>query len=74
MKIERLATMANEISAFFAAAETEDGAPPAVAAHLRKFWTPAMRAQLARYATEDGAALSPLARRAALLLDSSSPG
>lgn len=65
--------MANEIAAFFGAAETGAAAPAAVAAHLRRFWTPGMRAQLVEYARSDGAALSPLAREAVRVLDAERP-
>jgi len=68
VSVERLVTMANDIAAFFAAAEDEAEAPRAVAAHLQRFWPAAMRRELADYQRRDGSGLTPLAAQAAALL------
>jgi formate dehydrogenase subunit delta len=71
VNIERLVTMANDIANFFVAEAGPDGAPEQVATHLRKFWDPRMRAQLADYAQHVGTDLSPAALAAARLLATS---
>lgn len=53
-----LVRMANQISANFSHHGTDHGAKE-VAAHLRSFWTPTMRADLERLNDED-AGLEPL--------------
>jgi hypothetical protein len=50
MEIQRLIKMANEIGAFFKSAEQHHEAVASIAAHLRNFWDPRMRAQLLEYA------------------------
>ena len=74
MRIERLITMANEIAAFFAGAETESEAPKAAAYHLERFWTPAMRRELIAYLRRDGSQLSPVAAQAATRLAEEATG
>ena len=66
-----LLRMANQIAANFAYLEAESAAP-AVAAHLRHFWSPLMRAELVQGAGDAG--LSPLARAAAELLAAPAAG
>jgi formate dehydrogenase subunit delta len=68
MSVERLVGMANEIATFFAGAESADEAPRAAAAHLQRFWSPAMRRQLVDYLRRDGSALTPVAAKAAAAL------
>jgi formate dehydrogenase subunit delta len=59
--------MANEIAAQFAHLP-RDAAAAAVAAHLRSFWEPRMRAQLLGYLAGGGVGLHPLVIEAAALL------
>jgi formate dehydrogenase subunit delta len=65
---EKLVAMANQIGVFFATQRRRDSAQ-AVAEHLRKFWTPAMRAQLHAHFDAGGAGLSDVARKAVPLVD-----
>ncbi len=60
-----LVMMANQIAANFAH-HPPDSAAREVADHLVRYWTPAMRAELAASGPGDG--LSPIAQRAASLL------
>ena len=46
MDIEKLVRMANQIAANFEYGPDKDKAAASVADHLRRFWTPSMRAQL----------------------------
>lgn len=73
MHIERLITMANDIAAFFhgAASRDEAGRDEAVrsvATHLRNYWDPRMRRQIAAHCSAGGAGLSEVARDAVALL------
>ncbi len=47
MRIDALVRMANDIGHFFDAQPDRDAALAGLADHLRKFWAPTMRAQLA---------------------------
>ncbi len=61
MNVEKLVRMANQIAAFFAH-EGPERAPASIEDHLRKFWDPRMRAQIASaVADERAASLHPLA-------------
>lgn len=62
MRIERLVAMANDIAAFFEAAEQEATAADSVAQHLRRFWEPRMRREIVQHLGRGGEGLSPLAR------------
>ncbi len=64
---DKLVRMANQIATFFATQPGESQAQD-VADHIRAFWDPSMRAQLARHLDAGGDGLSPLARAAALRL------
>lgn len=57
----------NEIAVQFAH-RPPDQAAEEVAAHVRAFWEPRMRAALAQHVASGGAGLDPLAARAAGLL------
>ena len=59
MNHERLVAMVNDISAFFTA-EAGPDAPAAVANHLRRFWEPRMRAQIAEAYRRDPSSLRNL--------------
>ena len=54
---------ANQIALFFASYSREE-AVAGVADHLKKFWEPRMRRQLAEYVAADGAGLHELAKDA----------
>ncbi len=58
-----LVRMANQIASNFAHHPPEQ-AVGEVAAHIRSFWTPTMRSELAHFAATDGHDLHPLARGA----------
>ena len=64
MRAEKLTMMANQIGAFFKA-QGEKEAPAAIADHLKKFWEPRMRRQLAEYIAGGGAGLHALVLEAA---------
>ncbi len=58
---EKLVAMGNQIAGFF---RSQPGDPAAaVAHHLIRFWTPAMRATLAAY-VQNGGAAEPLVQEA----------
>lgn len=61
MKDERLVSMANEIAAFFASEEPASAAEN-IANHLRRYWDPRMRAQIAAFVQAGGSGLTPAAR------------
>jgi formate dehydrogenase subunit delta len=67
MKAEKLVMMANQIAAFFRA-QGMGAAPEGVADHLRKFWDPVMRAELAQLASQADQRLDPVVVKAAELL------
>ncbi|MCC7427807.1 MAG: formate dehydrogenase subunit delta [Alphaproteobacteria bacterium] len=71
MQHEKLAHMANQIAAFFRA-YPEAEAVAGIAAHLRQFWEPRLRAELARHIAGGGAGLDPLVLAAARELDKAS--
>lgn len=64
MSAEKLVRMANQIATFFESQPEADRAG-AVAAHLRDYWEPRMRAQLYEILDRGGEGLSPLARSGA---------
>jgi formate dehydrogenase subunit delta len=61
MDAHHLATMANEIAAFFAG-EDPGKASENVANHLRRYWDPRMRKQIVDYLSHGGEGLSPVAK------------
>ena len=63
-QIDHLVRMANQIALNFAAWGDEDVAVAKSGEHLEKFWTPAMRQQLAEYRQSGGEGLSPVICRA----------
>jgi formate dehydrogenase subunit delta len=58
---EKLAAMGNQIAGFFRTQPGDQAA--AVADHLVKFWTPAMRLMLSEH-VDSGGAVAPLLREA----------
>jgi formate dehydrogenase subunit delta len=63
MQPEKLVMMANQIARFFAA-QGEQRAVPQIADHIRQFWDPRMRREIAAHVARGGAGLDPLARAA----------
>jgi formate dehydrogenase subunit delta len=61
MSPDKLVHMANQIATFFATQPGEDRAER-VAQHLRDYWDPRMRTQIAQLAEDGASGLSPLAR------------
>lgn len=64
MHIERLVAMANDISAFFAAEPDKEEAARGAASHIKRFWDPRMRQQIAAHHRTGGSGLSDVARAA----------
>ena len=64
MSPEKLTYMANQIARFFVTQRDGDPAEK-TAQHLRDFWDPRMRAQLAQIVASGGAGLSDTARKGA---------
>jgi phage baseplate assembly protein W len=68
LNIDHLIKMANEITAFWQG-EAGEKAAAEVAAHLRRYWEPRMRAQMiAYYEQRQGAGLSDVAKQAVALM------
>jgi formate dehydrogenase subunit delta len=67
-KIEKLVTMANDISNFFDAESDKELAAAGVKKHLLRAWEPRMRKEIIEYYQKDGAGLSALAKEAVKLL------
>lgn len=67
MSSEKLAMMANQIGRFFG---PQRGADPAaaIAAHLRKFWDPRMRAAIVAHLEKGGEGLDETVRQAVVRL------
>ncbi|MFN3274931.1 MAG: formate dehydrogenase subunit delta [Paracoccus sp. (in: a-proteobacteria)] len=66
MSPEKMVMMANQIATFF---DSQPGNPAEkVAAHLRDYWEPRMRAQLLAYLDQGGAGLKPSVEGAVRLL------
>ena len=64
MDVEKLVRMANQIAANFDYGPDKDKAAAGVADHLKRFWTPAMRAKIIESCERDPGDLSALAQRA----------
>ncbi|HLQ13969.1 MAG TPA: formate dehydrogenase subunit delta [Steroidobacteraceae bacterium] len=64
MSLESLVRMANDIGHFFAAEPKRADAVAGVANHIRRFWDPRMRRQIAAHLAAGGEGLDPLAREA----------
>ena len=56
---DKLVRMANQIGQFFQS-QPHDEAVAGITDHLRSFWTPKMRRQIADHAAAGGAGLDPL--------------
>ena len=59
MSPEKMVRMANQIATFFKSQPKED-ASARVAAHIKDFWEPRMRAQLRDYARQGGQGLDQI--------------
>lgn len=68
MRIDRLVTMINDISTFFAGDPESGVAARAVESHVSRFWAPRMRQQLVEHHQAGGTGLSDVARAALVLL------
>ena len=64
MNTDHLIKMVNEISAFFGGESGPEQAPKEVAAHLKKFWEPRMRAKFLVLADGNAESMKPIVREA----------
>ena len=64
MQIEILVRMANDIGAFFAAEPDQNEAARSVSAHLKRYWDPRMRRQIAEHYQAGGEGLSATVKTA----------
>jgi len=62
MSVEHLVKMANDIAAYFNGEPDRRLAVEGVCNHLKKFWDPRMRRQIAAHLQSGGTGLSELAR------------
>jgi formate dehydrogenase subunit delta len=67
MQLDKLVYMANQIGRFFAH-EPEAKAIADTADHLKRFWDPRMRREIAAHAAAGGTGLSPQVLKAVLSL------
>lgn len=58
MHIEQLVKMANDIGNYFDAEPDRESAIEGIAEHIRKFWDPRMRAQIAAHLDNGGAGMN----------------
>ncbi len=63
-EIEHLIKMVNQITANLARGENKEADVAAVADHLRRFWSPAMRSKLATYLEQNQDAVSATSAQA----------
>jgi formate dehydrogenase subunit delta len=63
MNIERLVTMANDISHYFAADSDHDAGAAGIADHLKRFWEPGMRKQIVAHLADGGEGLESLTKK-----------
>jgi formate dehydrogenase subunit delta len=68
MSHDKLVRMANQIATFFESQPGEDQAAR-VAAHLKDYWAPTMRAELARFVRQGDPEVTPLVAEAVALLE-----
>jgi formate dehydrogenase subunit delta len=64
MSIEHLTQMANDIGSFFHAEPRREDAIAGIATHIKRFWTPRMRQQIAEHLQAGGEGLDELPRAA----------
>ena len=68
MRIDRLVSMINDISTFFAADPDAGTAARGVESHISRYWAPPMRQQVLQHHRDGGAGLSDVSRAALTLL------
>jgi len=68
----KLAYMASQIARFFES-QGDGRAAEATRDHLKSFWSPAMRREIAAHLAAGGEGLSPVAARAVALLGDTAP-
>jgi formate dehydrogenase subunit delta len=73
MDVDKLVRMANQIAANFEYGADEGKVAADVADHLRRFWTPEMRAQIIQYRTGGGTGLNKIAALAVVKLVEEKP-
>lgn len=73
MEIGHLVMMANDIGAYFAGAGEHDEVVAGIVNHLRNFWAPRMRREIAAYVERGGTDLKPAVREAVLILAREKP-
>lgn len=61
MDVNKLVRMTNQIAANFDTGADKDKAAAAVADHLRRFWTPAMKREIVEFHKQGRAGLSDVA-------------
>jgi formate dehydrogenase subunit delta len=64
MNVQRLVTMANDISNFFGSDPDKAAAAEQVAGHMKKFWEPRMREEIRLHVSKGGEGLSSIAIQA----------
>ena len=69
MNIQLLVSMANDIGRFFGSEPTAEARVTGVFDHLRRFWDPRMRRQIAAYVRDGGSGLADQVHGAVLRLD-----
>jgi len=73
MNVNKLIRMANQIAANFEYGADQAKATASVADHLRRFWTPEMRAEIIEYVDGGGTGLNPIAALAVAKLAEETP-
>ena len=73
MNIDHLIKMANEIGYFFEGESSPAQAPRDVANHIKRYWEPRMRREIAAHYARGGAGLTELARQAIGIIAAESP-
>jgi formate dehydrogenase subunit delta len=63
MNIERLVSMANDISRYFESEPDQALGVAGIADHLKRFWEPGMRKQIVAHLGGGGEGLEPLAKK-----------
>jgi formate dehydrogenase subunit delta len=73
VNIDQLVSMANEIATFFDSTSDPEQATTEVLTHLKRFWDPRMRTQIADHYRGGGGGLVGAADRAVALLTQENP-
>lgn len=64
MNVQHLVKMVNQIEAFFRSEPDRSVAVEGIAGHLKRFWDPRMRTQIAAHLEAGGEGMSELAKEA----------